>query len=120
MLPRTLLLTASVSLLSAACATTSKAPSERLESSSAAILAAEQGGAARSADADVYLCLAKDQFAYAQRLPNPSDKDRVDRLLRRAQVDAELSLALAHGEDQKTAAQAAIDEVTKLNREAAK
>ena len=102
---------------SVACATTSTAPSERLESSSAAILAAENGGAAHSADADVYLRLAKDQYAYSQRLPNPSDKDRVDRLLRRAQVDAELSLALARGEDQKAAAQAAIDKVTKFNRE---
>ena len=92
--------------------------SERLESSSAAILAAEDGGAARSADAEMYLRLAKDQFAYAQQLPNPKDRDRVDRLLRRAQVDAELSLALAHGEDQKAAAQTAIDKVTKLNREA--
>lgn len=91
-----------------------------MESSTAAILAAENGGAARSADAGMYLRLAKDQFAYAQRLPNPSDRDRVDRLLRRAQVDAELSLALAHGEEQKAAAQAAIDKLTKLNREATK
>ena len=66
----------------------------------------------------MYLRLARDQFAYSQRLPHPNDKDRVDRLLRRAQVDAELSLALARGEDQKAAAQAAIDKVTKLNREA--
>ena len=107
-------------MLLAACATTSTAPSERVESSSAAILAAEQGGAARSADADVYLRLAKDQFAYSQKLPNPKDKDRVDRLLRRAQVDAELSLALAQGEGQKAAAQTAIDAVTKANRKATK
>jgi len=117
MLFRTLLVTAPF-WLSAACAITSAAPSERMESSSAAILAAENGGAAHSADADVYLRLAKDQYAYSQRLPNPSDKDRVDRLLRRAQVDAELSLALARGEDQKAAAQAAIDKVTKFNRDA--
>ena len=96
----------------------SAAPNERMESSSAAILAAEGGGGAHSTDADRYLRLAKDQYAYAQRLPHPNDKDRVDRLLRRAQVDAELSLALAQGEDQKAAAQAAIDKVTKFNREA--
>jgi hypothetical protein len=101
--------------MAAGCATTSQGPSERLESSSAAILAAETGGAARSADADRYLRLAKDEFAYSQQLPNPKDRDRVDRLLRRAQVDAELSLALARGEDQKAAAQTAIDKVTKLN-----
>ena len=114
---RGLLLTAPF-WLPAGCATAGTAPSERMESSSAAILAAENGGAAHSADADVYLKLAKDQFGYAQRLPNPNDKDRVDRLLRRAQVDAELSLALAHGEEQKAAARAAIDKVTKFNRDA--
>ena len=119
MLPKNLLLTAPF-WLSAACATAGNAPTERTETSSAAIRAAEEGGAAHSADADVYLRLAKDQFAYAQRLPNPHDKDRVDRLLRRAQVDAELALALAHGEDQKVAAQTAIDKVTKLNRETRK
>src|SRR5205085_5116284 len=106
--------------LSAACATGGTAPSERMESSSAAILAAENGGAAHSAAADVYLRLAKDELVYAQNLPNPNDRDRVDRLLRRAQVDAELSLALAHGEEQRAAAQAAIDKVTKFNRDATK
>jgi hypothetical protein len=95
-------------------------PNERMESSSAAILAAEGGGAGHSAAADKYLLLAKDQYAYAQRLPNPNDKERVDRLLRRAQVDAELSLALAQSEDQKAAAQAALDKVTKFNREASR
>jgi hypothetical protein len=119
-MPRRKLLLTVPLWLSAACVTAGTAPSERMESSSAAILAAENGGAARSADADVYLRLAKDQFAYAQKLPNPSDKDRVDRLLRRAQVDAELSLALAHGEEQKAAAQAAIDKVTQFNRDATK
>jgi hypothetical protein len=122
MLLQRLLLTAPIFLpfVLVACATASTAPSERMESSSAAILAAENGGAAHSADADVYLRLARDEYAYSQRLPNPNDKDRVDRLLRRAQVDAELSLALAHGEEQKAAAKAAIDKVTQFNREARK
>src|SRR5687767_7871039 len=117
--PRTLLVCAPF-LLVAGCATMSAPPNERMESSSAAILAAEGGGAGHSAAADKYLLLAKDQYAHAQGLANPKDKDRVDRLLRRAQVDAELSLALAQGEDQKAAAQAAIDRVTKFNREASR
>jgi hypothetical protein len=116
--PRTLLVACAPCLLLAGCATMTTPPNERMESSSAAILAAEGGGAGHSADAERYLLLAKDQYAHAQGLANPSDKDRVDRLLRRAQVDAELSLALAQGEDQKAAAQAAIDKVTTFNREA--
>jgi len=117
MSPHPLSLAAASFLVVAGCATTSAAPSERRESSSAAILAAEDGGTPHGADAEKYLRLAKDEFAYSQQLPNPKDRDRVDRLLRRAQIDAELSLALARGEAQKAAAQTATDKVTKLNRE---
>jgi hypothetical protein len=112
-------LAAVASLVCAACASTGT-PNERVETSAAAILAAEGGGAGHSADADLYLALARDEFAYAQRLPNPNQIDRVDRLLRRAQVDAELSLALARSEEQKTAARTAIAKVTALNRSGTK
>jgi hypothetical protein len=102
----------------AACATTATAPSERAERSAAAIVAAEAGGAADNVQADLYLRLAKDEFAYSQRLPNSSDQDRVDRLLRRALADAELSLALARNEEQKIVLRGAIEDGKALNRRA--
>jgi len=102
-------------LVGVACASAGTS-NERVEASSAAILAAEEGGAAHCAGADLYLRLARDQFDYAHRLPSPNDRDRVDRLLRRAQVDAELSLALARDDTEKAAARAAIAKVTAANR----
>ena len=110
------LLTAAM-LAIAACAST--APSnEKAESSSAAIRAAEEVGATHSPDAALHLQLAKEQFEFARRLPNPSDKERADRLLKRAQVDAELALALARTENERAEALAAIDKVKKLNASA--
>jgi hypothetical protein len=100
------------------CATSSPLPNERVQSTSAAIRDAEEVGAAHSAEAALHLKLAKDQFEYAQHLPNPNDRARVDRLLRRAQADAELSLALARGEDDEARASAALEKLKKLNQSA--
>jgi hypothetical protein len=97
--------------LSAACAST--APNPREDSSSAAIRAAEEVGGAHTPEAALHLQLAKEQ-----RLPNTSDKGRVDRLLMRAQADAELSLALARSEAEKAEAQGAIDKVKSLKTSA--
>jgi hypothetical protein len=117
MRPRTSLLAVSF-LFCAACASTGAAPTESARRSAAAILAAEVGGGAHNAEAELYLRLAKEEFGYAQRMPNPSDNDRVDRLLRRAEVDAELSLALARNEEQKAILQTTIEEANKSSRRA--
>jgi len=104
-------------LLGAGCASTA-APNEKAESSAAAVRAAEEVGATHSPTAALHLQLAKEQFEHARRLPNPDDRDRANRLLMRAQVDAELALALARSEDEKAEAQGAIDQVTKLKKSA--
>ena len=105
-------------LACAACAS-GTTPNAKAESSSAAIRAAEEGGGTHGPNSALYLQLAKEEFAYAQQLPNPKDKDRADRQLRRAEVDAELSLALARSEEEKVEAKTAIDKVKKLNASAA-
>jgi hypothetical protein len=101
------------------CASTGTPPNEKAESSSAAIRAAEEVGATHSPEAALHLQLAKEQYEYAQRLPNPDDKERADRLLKRAQVDAELALALARSDEDKAQAQAAIAKVKTLKQSAA-
>ena len=103
-----------VLLCCASCASTSGS-NEKAESSSSAIRAAEEVGATHSPTAALHLQLAKEQFEHARRLPNPDDKERADRLLKRAQVDAELALALARSEDEKAEALSAIDKVKNLN-----
>jgi hypothetical protein len=113
---RILLVTLAVS--AGACASSSAAPNEKAESSSAAIRAAEEVGATHSPTAALHLQLAKEQFEHASRLTDKKDKEQADGLLMRAQVDAELSLALARGESEKAEARSAIDKMKTLKESA--
>jgi hypothetical protein len=111
-------LPAAAFLFAAACASTSTAPSAKAESSSAAIRAAEEVGATHSPDAALHLQLAKEQFEHARLLTDKRDKEKSERLLLRAQADAELSLALARSEAEKAEALGAIDKVKTLKSSA--
>ncbi len=101
------------------CASTSNAPNERAESSSAAIRAAEEVGAKHDAQAALHLQLAKEQFEHSRKLKDPDDKAQADRLLMRAQADAELAVALARGETEKAEAAAALNQVQQLKQSSA-
>jgi hypothetical protein len=105
-------------LFGAACASTTTTPSAKAESSSAAIRAAEEVGATHNPEAALHLQLAKEQFENARLLTEKKDKPRADRLLLRAQADAELSLALARSEADKAEARGAIDKVKSLKESA--
>jgi hypothetical protein len=115
MIPR-LLFPALAFVLGAGCATANTAPNENAERSSAAIRAAEEVGATKNPSAALHLQLAKEQFEHARALKNPDDKDKADRLLMRAQADAELSLALARTEAERAEARGAIDKVKTLKQ----
>jgi hypothetical protein len=97
------------------CATSS-APSQKSEQSSASIRAAEEVGATKIPEAALHLQLAKEQYEYAQQLPNPHDRAHADRLLLRAQADAELALALARSADEKAEALTALDKLRTLKQ----
>jgi len=101
--------------MAAGCATTTAAlPSEKDESSSGTIRAAEEVGAADDPDAALHLQLAKEQYEYAHSLKRSDDTDRAERLLMRAQVDAELSLALARREKKRAEAMTVIQKMKTL------
>jgi Domain of unknown function (DUF4398) len=104
-------------LFGSACATTSS-PSAKAEDSSAAIRAAEEVGATHSPDSALYLQLAKEEFEHARLMNKDKDREASDRLLLRAQTDAELSLALARSETEKAEAGAAIEKVKTLKQSA--
>jgi hypothetical protein len=104
-------------LLVAACGSTSAPGNDNVQNSSASIRAAEEVGATHHPDAKLHLQLAKEQFAQAEAL-RAQDADAADRMLLRAQTDAELSLALARSEDEQAAAREAIDKVKKLKQTA--
>jgi hypothetical protein len=104
-------------LLGAACASTTPA-NPQLESSSASIRAAEEVGATHTPTAALHLQLANEQFEHAGKLSSKEDRPRADRLLMRAEADAELALALARGESEKAEALGAIDKVRALKETA--
>src|SRR4051812_9336799 len=105
-------------LLATACASTPTTPGASAEHSSAAIRAAEEVGATHNPNAALHLQLAKEQFEHARLLTDKKDKERADRLLLRAQADAELSLALARTESEKAEALGAVDKVKTLKQSA--
>jgi hypothetical protein len=100
-------------LFGASCASSNTA-TPAADSSSAAIRAAEEVGATHTPDAALYLQLAKEQFEHARLLTDKKDKEQADRLLLRAQADAELALALARSDSEKNEAQGAINKVKNL------
>lgn len=101
--------------LVAGCATTKATPTGvHAESSSASIRAAEEVGAAHTPQAALHLQLAQEQFSAARKMDDPDDRDHADRLLMRSQADAELALALARTETEKTEAQGALARVKTL------
>jgi len=97
------------------CATA--APTERMESSAAAIRAAEEVGANKVPQASLYLQLAREQSEHAKELianGGSDEKKQASSLLMRAQVDGELALALARENEERNAAQAAVEKVQTL------
>ena len=94
-----------------ACATTTPAPSARIETSSATIRAAEEVGATQNPEAALHLQLAKEELEHARQLTSSKDQAQSERLLLRAEADAELSLALARSKSEQDLAMGAIDRV---------
>lgn len=102
-------------VICAGCASADPPINEKAAASSASIRAAEEVGATHDPSAALYLQLAKEESEHARMLTDSNDKDKANRLLMRAEVDAQLSLALARSENDKAAAQGAIDSVKKMN-----
>jgi len=69
-------------------------PTQNLTSSMAAVRGAEEVGAENVPEAKLYLQLAKDEVANAQRMMNDGKGERADLMSRRAYSDAELSISL--------------------------
>lgn len=87
------------------------APNERVTSATAAVSAAEAGGATSNPEASLMLKKAKDGLARAKALMADGKNEEADSVLQRAEVDGELALNLAREASAKAAAQAAIDQV---------
>ncbi len=91
-------------------------PEARLESSQAAIRGAEEVGAKDSPQAALHLQLAEEQRAKAVELIKQDENGRAERLLMRAEADAELAVALAREATAKADAQKMKESIDELKR----
>jgi len=93
------------------------APPMRTESSTSGIRAAQEVGAEKVPQAALHLQLAKEELERAKKLGADGDKEQGSSMLLRAQVDAELAVALSRESAERTEAQAAVGRVNQLLQE---
>jgi hypothetical protein len=89
----------------------------KLTDAQSAVRAAQEVGAPGNPDAALHLQLANEEIASAEKLYRDGEKARGDRMLERAQADAELALALAKLEDVREEAREAKQKVDLLKKE---
>jgi hypothetical protein len=92
-------------------------PHHQLGVSQAAIRTAEEIGAGDAPQAALHLKMARDHLASARRLMAEESYDAAALVLRRAEADAELAIALAREADERARAEDAIRKVQLLRRE---
>jgi len=86
------------------------------EASVSAIRAAEVVGAADISNASLYLQLAKEELQKAIEFAANGNKEQSESMLARAQVDAELAVALSRSEVDKTESAKALERVKILKQ----
>lgn len=99
-------LVAGLGLAAIACAGAPQ-PTERLASAQAAVRAAKEVGAKDVPQAALHAQLAEEQVQQANKLIEEGENERADTVLRRAQADAELAVALAREADSQKHAETA-------------
>jgi hypothetical protein len=89
----------------------------KTEASTSGIRAAEEVGAADVPQASLHLQLAKEELGRAKTLAANDQKEKADSMLMRAEVDAELAVALSREDAEKTEARAAVERVRQLRQD---
>ncbi|MBK8011774.1 MAG: DUF4398 domain-containing protein [Deltaproteobacteria bacterium] len=92
-------------------------PPLRTEESTAGIRAAEEVGAADVPRAALHLQLAREALDSARALAKDGESEKASSMLSRAEVDAELAVALSHEDSERSDADAALERVRALRTE---
>jgi hypothetical protein len=92
-------------------------PADRLASAEAATRGAAEIGAEQTPQSSLHLKMARDQIAQAKALIQNGDNDRAGSVLSRAEVDAELALALTREVTARADANAVMQEAQALRRQ---
>lgn len=89
----------------------------RTEASTSGIRAAEEVGAAKVPQASLHLQLAKEELELAKGLAAKGEKEEAASMLLRSEADAELAVALSHGDAERLEAEKAMAQVRQLQRD---
>ena len=89
----------------------------RTDKAASGIRAAEAVGASKVPQASLHLQLAREELALAKKLAEGGDEEKAASQLQRAEVDAELALALSREDAEKSEAEGAMERVRKLRNE---
>ena len=106
-----------MAVLLGGCATAGPS-TESLEATAASIRSAEELGAPRVPKASLHLQLAKEQSQHAKQLNDKGDGEEARRLVKRADADAELAVALARGSKELARGNRAMEKVNTMDTEA--
>lgn len=87
------------------------------ETTASGIRAAEEVGAAQIPKASLHLQLAKEELERAQGLNKAGEEEQAASMLMRAEADAELAVALSHGDAERIEAEEAMERARKLQQE---
>lgn len=96
----------------AGCGGSVMSPS-KLTASEGSVRGAEEVGARQVPEAGLHLKLAQDEVAKAKALSQSGDGEAADRMLTRAQVDADLAIAVTKEAAARSKAEAVMTEVEK-------
>lgn len=91
-------------------------PQESLTAAQASVKGAEVGGATEDPRAQLHLKLANEQIERAKKLIADDDNEEAARVIERAQVDADLALALAQQAKALRDAKVADEQLGKLKK----
>jgi len=94
----------------------SSKPVEKEADSKAAVRTAQELGAEDVPQSALYLELAKQQIATAEKLMKDGEQEQAARFLERAKADAELAIALAKAEDERTIAEDTAKRVEQIQK----
>jgi hypothetical protein len=86
----------------------------RTESSTSGIAKAKESGAAEVPQASLHLQLAKEELRLAEKMAANGDEEEAESMLLRSEADAELAVALAHGDAERLEAEKAMQSVRQL------
>jgi hypothetical protein len=98
-----------------ACGASYPEPRAQLMATESALAAAEGGGAQGGSQSGLYLKWARDQLAAARQLISDGENERAEWVLKRAEADAQLALALANEATQRQRAIETKEELDQLS-----